>query len=117
VLAIHSLDEIGGVDLTSNDSKENLSQEVCGDHVSAEEPDLSPEMKDFIRRVIVPCLVDRYLEERKREATQRFQQSDVLTAPARQNTSSPHQVHAGSGRGEVTLKLTGEQPARVKGGS
>jgi hypothetical protein len=28
---------------------------------------LTPELKDFIQRILVPILVDRYLEERKLE--------------------------------------------------
>jgi hypothetical protein len=38
----------------------------------------SQELKDFIQRIVVPILVDRYLEERKRDASQRLRESAVL---------------------------------------
>ena len=33
---------------------------------------LTPQLKDFIQRILVPILVDRYLEERKRGASERL---------------------------------------------
>ena len=37
-------------------------------------PQLTPELKDFIQRILVPILVDRYLEERKRDAPERLRE-------------------------------------------
>jgi len=41
-------------------------------------PQLTPELKDFIQRILVPILVDRYLEEQKRDASQRLRESAEL---------------------------------------
>ena len=39
---------------------------------------LTPDLKDFIKRFLVPILVDRYLEERKRDASERLREQGLL---------------------------------------
>ncbi len=60
--------ESGGVDLNSDDSNENLSQESHGQQVSAKEFVLTPELDGFIKRTLVPLLVDRYIEKIKKQS-------------------------------------------------
>jgi len=54
--------------LNGDDSKENLSQESHGQRVSAEGSVLTPELKGFIERILVPLLVQRYIEKMKEQA-------------------------------------------------
>jgi hypothetical protein len=54
--------------LNSDDSKENISQEPHGQQVSADGFVLTPELKGFIERVLVPLLVQRYIEKMKKQA-------------------------------------------------
>ena len=49
--------------------------------LSPQPPTLTPELKGFIQRILVPMLVDRYLEERKREASERLRESAVRDSP------------------------------------
>ncbi len=58
--------------------REDLSQEVRREQESMQQSLPSQELKDFIQRIVVPILVDRYLEERKRDASQRLRESAVL---------------------------------------
>lgn len=61
----HYEGEGGGVDLNSDNSKQNLSRESHGQQVSAEGSVLTPELNGFIERVLVPLLVQRYIEKMK----------------------------------------------------
>lgn len=51
--------------MNSDNSKQNLSRESHGQQVSAEGSVLTPELKGFIERVLVPLLVQRYIEKMK----------------------------------------------------
>ena len=48
--------------------KEDLSQEVRREQESMRGSLPRKELKDFIQRIIVPILVDRYVEGRKKDA-------------------------------------------------
>jgi len=39
---------------------------------------LTPELKDFIRRILVPLLVDRYLDKQKRATSGQVREEAVL---------------------------------------
>jgi hypothetical protein len=64
--------------LSNTKLREDLSQEVRREQESMQQSLPSQELKDFIQRIVVPILVDRYLEERKRDASQRLRESAVL---------------------------------------
>ena len=51
--------------LPSAKLREKSSQVVCDEQESMQQSVLAAELKDFIRRVIVPLLVDRYLTKTK----------------------------------------------------
>jgi hypothetical protein len=42
---------------------------------------LTPELKDFIQRILVPILVERYLERRKKDASERLREYAVQDSP------------------------------------
>ena len=44
-----------------------LAQEVCCEQESMEGSLPSQDLRDFIQRIIVPLLVDRYIEGRKKD--------------------------------------------------
>jgi hypothetical protein len=56
--ATSTVSETGGVGLTSKDSNENPSKEDCTKRSA-----LTPELKGFIERTLVPLLVQRYIEK------------------------------------------------------
>jgi hypothetical protein len=64
--------------LSNTKLREDLSQEVRREQESMQQSLPSQELKDFIQRIVVPILVDSYLEERKRDASQRLRESAVL---------------------------------------
>jgi hypothetical protein len=49
--------------------------------LSPQPPPLTPELKDFIQRILVPILVDRYLEGRKKDASERLREYAVQDSP------------------------------------
>jgi hypothetical protein len=79
--ATSTTDETEGVGLNSDDSKENLSREVCCEQVSAEGSGLRPELKEFIDRTLVPLLVDRYVEDMKKKAKEEAGMRMPSTSP------------------------------------
>jgi len=50
---------------------------------------LTPELKDFIKRILVPILVDRYLDERKRDASERLREQAVLGSQTNEASIEP----------------------------
>jgi hypothetical protein len=53
------IDETEGVGLPNINSREEFSQVVCREQESRQESVLPLELKDFIRQVVVPILVER----------------------------------------------------------
>jgi hypothetical protein len=49
-----------------------IDVEINRSAISPQSLPLTPELKDFIQRILVPILIDRYLEERKRDASERL---------------------------------------------
>jgi hypothetical protein len=54
--------------LNNDDSKENLSQEPHGQQISADGSTLTPELEGFIKRTLVPLLVQRYIDDMRKKA-------------------------------------------------
>ena len=66
----HLLAETGGVGLNSDDSKANPShEEPHSQQISADDGSpLTPELEGFIKRCLVPLLVQSYIEQMKKKA-------------------------------------------------
>ena len=65
----NAIEGVEGVGLPSSNPREDFSKQVCDEQESMQESLPSQELKDFIQRIIVPILVDRYLEQRKKGAS------------------------------------------------
>jgi hypothetical protein len=74
--------------LSNTKLREDLSQEVRREQESMQQSLPSQELRDFIQRIVVPILVDRHLEERRRDTTRRLRQSVVHDSPAITNKAS-----------------------------
>ncbi len=49
----------------------------------------TPELKDFIQQIVVPILVRRYLEQLKRNASQRLRELAVLDSQTNEVVNEP----------------------------
>jgi hypothetical protein len=64
----NAIDGVARVGLPSSNPREDFSQAVCDEQESMQGSLPSQELKDFIKRILVPILVDHYLEERTNDA-------------------------------------------------